>query len=285
MSSVKLKGDQKYYEAGGKPFPKEEVEFILIGAGLPRTGTLSTFTALEMVLPGKCHHMARVATDKTTRNLDFWPKAVARVATDEDWRDFVRDERLSAAVDFPSSLFWKDLVKIYPNAKVLFNDRDPVRWYESVKNTIWHSFQLIHSPFVTFNPLFQLVMRLTGQKGKGVVQKAICQYVPSPLDTSFPGGMFGAIEEGQEEAVKFYQAWKAEVVKEVPADRLLIWEVKQGWEPLCQFLGIPVPESPFPNVNDTPMFQKRISGIRRMVTATWAATAGLVGIAAYYCFL
>ena len=116
-------------------------------------------------------HTSRVATDKTTHNLDFWPKAVAGEATEEDWRDFVREERLSAAVDFPSSLFWKDLVKIYPNAKVvtyflskpsntqeqvLFNDRDPVRWYESVKNTIWHSFQLIHSPIVTFNPLFQV---------------------------------------------------------------------------------------------------------------------------------
>ena len=115
-------------------------------------------------------HTFRVATDKTTRNLDFWPKAVAGEATEEDWKDFVREERLSAAVDFPSSLFWKDLVKIYPNAKVvtffsklpntreqvLFNDRDPVRWYESVKNTIWHSFQLIHSPIVTFNPLFQV---------------------------------------------------------------------------------------------------------------------------------
>ena len=64
-------------------------------------------------------HTFRVATDKTTGNLDFWPKAVAGEATEEDWRDFVREERLSAAVDFPSSLFWKDLVKIYPNAKVV----------------------------------------------------------------------------------------------------------------------------------------------------------------------
>jgi len=271
--------------SGGKPFPKEEVEFILIGAGLPRTGTLSTYTALEMLLPGKCHHMARVATDKTTRNQDFWPKAVAGKATEEEWKQFVREERLSACVDFPSSLFWKDLLKIYPNAKVLLNDRDPVRWYESAKNTVFQIIQLIHSPAVTFNPLLQLVMRLTGQRGHRVVQKALSKYLPSPLDSVYPRGMFGAIEQGQEEAVKFYQAWKAQVVKEVPADRLLIWQVKQGWEPLCKFLGIPVPEVAFPNVNDTPMFQKRISGIQRMVTATWTVTAGLASLAAYYCLL
>ena len=61
----------------------------------------------------------RVATDKTTRNQDFWPKAVAGKATEEEWKQFVREERLSACVDFPSSLFWKDLLKIYPNAKVV----------------------------------------------------------------------------------------------------------------------------------------------------------------------
>ena len=61
---------------------------------------------------------SRVATDKTTRNLDFWPRVVSGEATEEEWRHFIREERLSASVDFPTSLFWKDLVKMFPNAKV-----------------------------------------------------------------------------------------------------------------------------------------------------------------------
>ena len=122
--------------AKGKALPSSEVEFVLIGAGLPRTGTMSTFTALEMILPGKCHHMARLMSDKTDRNTTFWLRAVRGEVTDGDWRQFVKDERLSAGVDYPISLFWKDLLRIYPNAKVLLNDRDPVRWYKSVKNTI-----------------------------------------------------------------------------------------------------------------------------------------------------
>ena len=92
-------------------------------------------------------HTSRVATDKTTHNLDFWPKAVAGEATEEDWRDFVREERLSAAVDFPSSLFWKDLVKIYPNAKVVIFFLVNLQTLKSVRRIkpeeTWHHGHLV----------------------------------------------------------------------------------------------------------------------------------------------
>ena len=73
--------------------------------------------------------------------------------------------------------------------------------------------------------------------------------------------------------IRFFNAWKAQVIREVPADRLLVWQVKEGWAPLCQveifiniryfspmlqFLGVPVPEEPFPNVNDTPTMLRRL---------------------------
>merc|ERR1712071_504321 len=125
-----------FFPDDGKLLPAEEVDFVLIGAGLPRTGTMSTFTALEMILPGKCHHMVRAIGDTTPRNRTLWLKAVKEKVTDDEWKQFIRDEGLSAGVDYPTSLFWKDLMRIYPNAKVLLNDRDPVHWYESVKNTI-----------------------------------------------------------------------------------------------------------------------------------------------------
>lgn len=112
----------------------EDVEFILVGAGLPRTGTLSTWTALEKILPGKCHHMLRAFTGKN--DGAFWTKASRGELSDEDWREFIRSEQLSACVDYPMSLFWKDLATLYPKAKVLLTVRDPVRWYTSVKNTI-----------------------------------------------------------------------------------------------------------------------------------------------------
>ena len=155
----------------GKALPSSEVEFVLIGAGLPRTGTMSTYAALEMILPGKCHHMARVMSDKTDRNTTFWLRAVRGEVTDGDWRQFVNDERLSAGVDYPMSLFWKDLVRIYPNAKVLLNDRDPVRWYKSVKNTILEFGRLSSSPLVKLNPIMQLMLLVSGKRQVSKVPK------------------------------------------------------------------------------------------------------------------
>merc|ERR1712106_385900 len=112
----------------------EDVEVILIGAGLPRTGTHSTFTALEQLLPGKCHHMKRAMTG--SRDANFWLRGARGELLEEDWKQFIKAEGLSASVDYPMSLYWKDLVKMYPNAKVLLTVRDPVKWYQSVKNTI-----------------------------------------------------------------------------------------------------------------------------------------------------
>ena len=75
-------------------------------------------------------------------------------------------------------------------------------------------------------------------------------------------GLFGIIEEGAEESSKFYEGWNKEVIRTVPEDRLLIFNVKQGWKPLCDFLNLPVPATPFPHVNDMEEFQKRIKAVK-----------------------
>jgi len=265
----------------GKELPDEEVEFILIGAGLPRTGTMSTFTALEMILPGACHHMARVHLDKTKRNVTHWKKVAKGNITDQEWRQFVRDERLSAAVDYPMSLFWKDLVRLFPKAKVLLSIRDPVKWHQSVKNTILEINLLYASPLVTFNPILRLAMFILGRPAIPEVAKLVCN-AETPAGPQFPMGLFGAVMDGEEEAVQFFNAWKNKVVSEVPAERLLVWEVKQGWEPLCQFLDVPVPDVPFPNVNDTPTMLSRIRFVKRIVFGTWAVVIGGLAASAYY---
>jgi len=262
-----------------KPYPEDEVEYVLIGAGLPRTGTLSTMAALEIILPGRCHHMVRAAyLDKTDRNITHWKKAVAGELTQEEWRKFVRDERLSASVDYPTSLFWKDLVKVYPNAKVLLNDRDPVKWFQSVKNTVYELTKTRSKPFIAFNPLLQAISFI---KGFQDVPK-ITLDAPTPLGEAWPKGICGAIESGEEESVRFFNEWKAEVIKEVSADRLLVYQVKDGWEPLCQFLNLPVPNEPFPNVNDTPAMKQNIRIQRNIAYGSWAVTFAFIASAAYY---
>ena len=63
--------------------------------------------------------------------------------------------------------------------------------------------------------------------------------------------MFGAIEAGKEASIKFYNDWVEDVKKSIPKEKLLIFSVKEGWKPLCEFLNVEIPENPFPNVNDT----------------------------------
>ena len=201
--------------------------------------------------------------------------------TDTDWRQFVREEKLSAGVDYPTALFWKDLVRLYPNAKVLLTDRDPVKWYQSVKTTILEITRISCGPLSRFNPAMLLVKLFMGKSGVMEVARVVCK-AETALGPDFPRGMFGAVEDGEEEAVRFFTAWKAQVVKEVPASRLLVWQVKEGWGPLCNFLGLPVPEEPFPNVNDTPEMLGRIVMMRRILLGTWAINAIAAGLVLYY---
>jgi hypothetical protein len=257
----------------GKEAPKDDVEFVLIGAGLPRTATMSTYTALEMILPGKCHHMARVVSDKTRQNRDHWTRAAQGKVTDKEWREFIRREGISAGVDYPTSLYWKELMKIYPNAKVLFNDRDPVKWYESVKNSIFEVCK--YGRGVTNSPL-----RLM-PGGLDIANSISWQPPNGPLGAKYPRGMFGVVEAGQDTAVQYYKDWKEEVIRLVPKDKLLVWHPKDGWGPLCKFLGVPVPDKPFPNVNDTASMRANMKMLQRMKVLSWTVITAVLAAGAF----
>eukprot|EP00092_Neocalanus_flemingeri_P009387 GFUD01010101.1.p1 GENE.GFUD01010101.1~~GFUD01010101.1.p1 ORF type:complete len:282 (+),score=55.81 GFUD01010101.1:104-949(+) len=252
-----------------------EVDFVLIGAGLPRTGTASTCSALEKLLPGKCHHMKRAFTG--SQDAIFWPRAARGELLEEDWKQFITSEGLSAAVDYPMSLYWKDLLKMYPNAKVLLTDRDPVKWYLSVRNTIRQAVSFIMASWGGF-PL-RLIGRLLGRP---VGPALFTCTAPTYLGAKYPQGMFGAVDAGEETAVKFFNDWKAEVIREVPADRLLVFEVKQGWAPLCKFLGVPQPDGPYPNVNDTKEQQEMLGKMKKICFLFWSVAAASVGAAVYF---
>ena len=145
------------------------------------------------------------------------------------------------AILYYLNLFFRELLAAFPDAKVLLTVRDPESWYESVKNSIHISNQLSNS--------FPLTL-YTRYIGKDKIMKLITKsaYVPMVKGQS----MFGAIEAGKEASIQFYKDWVQEVKTSVPTDKLLIFSVKEGWEPLCEFLQVPVPQNqPFPRVNDT----------------------------------
>ena len=236
---------------------------------------MSTFTALEQVLPGKCHHMLR--TNKGKGDAKFWPQVERGEVLDEDWKQFIKAEGLSAALDYPMSLYWKDLVQMYPNAKVLLNVRDPVRWYQSVKNSIRQVAFFIQESWLG-GPM-RLIAKLLG---KPVGPALFTCTAPTYLGAKYPQGMFGVVDAGEETAVRFFNEWKDQVIHEVPADRLLVFEVKEGWAPLCKFLGVPQPEGPFPNMNDTNEMLNHLTNLKRMGFLLWSVTAATTGTAAYF---
>ena len=195
----------------------------------------------------------------------------------QDWRQFIKSEGLSASVDYPMSLYWKDLVELYPDAKVLLTIRDPVRWYSSVQNTIRRSVWFLQESWLSI-PL-HLLARLSGKTLSPSVIKTVT--APTYLGPKYPGGMFGAVDGGHEAAAQFYNDWNAQVIKEVPADRLQVFDVKEGWEPLCKFLGVPQPDQPFPNTNDTNYQQRKLRIMKTISFSLWSLAAASVAVFAY----
>ncbi len=109
--------------------------------------------------------------------------------------------------------------------------------------------------------------------------------MPENVTWAIPPGFnesaFGAVQAGDEEAMRFFKKWQEDVIATVPPERLLVFEAKQGWEPLCDFLGLPVPDGPFPRVNDTAEMRSRIDSLKRMAYGIIFA-APVVGAVAVY---
>lgn len=202
----------------------------VIGAGCGRTGTASLKAALEELLGGPCHHMFEVMKNNQAQ---MWVDAAAGKA---DW-DKIFDGFV-ASVDFPSAAFFDELMVKYPKAKIVLSVRSAETWYKSVLETIWNPIGMEHYWAYWLSPSARVFQRMC----KGWRARVLGSPEPSILDK-------GAI-------TRSFEAWNAKVKAVVPAERLLVFEAKDGWGPLCKFLGKPEPATPYPNVNDTAQFTK-----------------------------
>lgn len=205
----------------GIPAPNVQV----IGAGFGRTGTASLKQALEDLGFGPCDHMHE--------NFDHperfarWSEALRRKDVGEpiDWRPLLSDYR--AVVDWPGAYFWRELASTHPRAKVILSVRDPERWCTSIQSTI-----------------FPLLLRLAETGGE-----------PLPGDIIIER-TFARETDDRAHCTEVFAAHNQAVREAIGADRLLVFDVKEGWEPLCAFLGVPVPDGEaFPHLNDTQEFQ------------------------------
>ena len=229
----------------------------VIGAGFGRTGTMSLKVALEELGFDPCYHMTEVFDHP--EHIETWDAAADGYPT--DWKTFLKD--YEATVDWPACSFYRELMQEYPDAKVLLSVRDPEKWYESTSNTIYNVRRAS-----TSSPLAAAIFSIAGvfvphvKRGAQMVNKLIWE------------GTFDGRFEDRQHAIGVFVRHNEEVVQSVPRDRLLVYEVKEGWKPLCEFLGVEVPsDKPFPHLNDSGDF-------RRMVRTRFAIALAVPAILA-----
>ncbi len=203
----------------------------VIGAGYPRTGTASLKVALEQLGLGRCYHMI----DLVARASD-WPRwTEALDGCQVDFEDILRD--YAAITDTPGCLLVRALMSAYPNAKVVLTVRDGERWFRSTQQTILSADAT--ALFGGALPDFNTLMRRMG-------------FHPEDPAT-----------HDRETMIARLNAHNEDVQASVDPRRLLVYDVSQGWAPLCEFIGVPIPEAPFPRINTTDDFQKNLRSAGR----------------------
>lgn len=228
----------------------------VIGAGFGRTGTASLKAALEILGYDKTHHMFEVMSDK--RQMKLWHAIGTRPDVAPDW-DAVF-EGFPAAVDFPAAAYWRELSAFYPDAKVILTVRSTESWWKSASSTI--------IPIGKAPPAWARALIPPIRQNVEMTNGTIWHRV-------FDGRQFE-----EDHAKRIFEEHNAAVKAELPASRLLVYEVKEGWGPLCGFLGKPVPDVPFPHANDTAEFRKMIRNIKSgfAIFHTALALAVLAGL-------
>lgn len=223
----------------------------VIGAGVGRTGTMSLKAALEQLGFGPCFHGRHVLDHKD--RLPLW-----MAAADGEPADLtLLFAGYESTMDWPGAALWRELVRTFPEAKVILTVRDPQSWYESVARTIY--------------PMF-------GSRSDPRAEKARETIPGLDVMTAFTrrliwdGPFFDGRFEDRDHAIAVFEEHNEAVRREVPADRLLVCEADVGWQTLCDFLDVPVPGEPYPHLNDPAGFWGRVE--TRMAEARAARGSG-----------
>ncbi|MGH3146553.1 MAG: sulfotransferase family protein [Rubrobacter sp.] len=222
----------------------------VIGAGFGRTGTMSLKVALETLGFAPCYHMTEVFANPD--HAEFW--VAAWRGEKVDWEGVLGD--YEAAVDWPACTFYEELMERNPGAGVILSVRDPARWYESVRNTIYEL-----SVGIPRSPVYRIGYALVSLFVSGVSRQV------GLADEIIWLGTFDGRFEDKRHAIGVFEGHNEQVRQHVPPEKLLVYDVKDGWGPLCEFLGVQAPDEPFPRTNDTAEMRRRLWGIKAISIA------------------
>jgi hypothetical protein len=232
---------------------EEKSTIKVIGAGLGRTGTLSLKAALEELGFSRCYHMTDVFAHMD--HAKVWDDAARGQPVDWD----ALFQGYQATVDWPGCAFYETFMQRYPDAKVILSVRNPERWYESAHQTIFYA-----------RNAFPRWLRIIAPR---------MRHFTRMIDRIAWNGLFHGRFEDRSYAIDVFNRHNEQVQRVVPPDRLLVYEVQQGWEPLCTFLGVPVPaDKKFPHLNDTVEFRARIQKVARVMRNITSTVALIVAL-------
>jgi hypothetical protein len=210
----------------------------VIGAGLSRTGTLSLKLALEQLGFGPCFHMLEFVKPQYEPRRRLWERAMDGEAA--DWEAIFAG--FSSAVDMPACLYYRKLSRAYPLAHVILTVRDPASWYRSSLATVWGD-----AP--------------SGPTGTPDRNSRAAKLKAANLREVG----FDILEDPRNEALTtaLFNRYNEQVKHDVSPERLLVFDVEDGWEPLCAFFGVAVPQTPFPRENSAAEFQTHFGSASR----------------------
>ncbi len=233
----------------------------VIGAGFGRTGTSSLKAALETLGFGPCYHMTEVFAHP--EHADLWQAAWRGEPV--DWDGFLGG--YEAAVDWPACTFYRELMEEYPEAKVLLSMRDPEKWYESTRSTIYELNEAAERSHISRFVYGVMTLVIFGGFMRGdMIEEIIWR------------GTFDGRFEDRAYAMQVFERHNERVKREVPAEKLLVYEVREGWGPLCEFLGVETPDEPFPHLNDAAGMRRAVRALRILSVALPAGLALLAGL-------
>jgi hypothetical protein len=241
----------------------------VIGAGFGRTGTSSLKQALN-ILGYNTYHMTE---NFKHGHYKFWIRVANNNNSVYHFNEIFKDderESYTATCDFPCATYWAEQLNQYPQAKVILTKRDPEKWYKSCLDTI---FRLIPcSPHCD-----PLVYCWTSWLG-----------VPSSDYGEFLGSVIARDtfhhDWSKKNVIQCYNDHNKRVQQECPQEQLLVFDVAEGWKPLCEFLDKPIPNVPFPHANDTKEFSTLFRNVR-IVTSVIVLVLPAIIAAGAYCWL
>ena len=234
----------------------------VVGAGFGRTGTTSLKAALEVLGFGPSYTLSEVF--RNPRHVRFWESASAPAGEEVDWEGFFAG--YGVAVDWPACSFYEELMETFPEAPVILTVRDPAEWYESMRSTIYELRTLTTGPLPVRAAFAFAGLFVPGVAGTVRLADRIV------WENTFDGRF-----EDRDHAMEVFERHNEAVRRRVPPERLLVFDVREGWEPLCNFLGVEAPDGPFPRLNEAREMRRRLLGLAAL-SAAGPALAMLTGL-------